>query len=511
MISPSKQLATSRKKHLWKTIDLGHHSLRWSERLYPLAKMNHFDSLSYKTNQQDNENQLELNHLLCLERLALCELELLESASNISNSSLGRSLSFPEWAKVDDLSSSPFLGTSSRLNKSENGFWLQTPQGESTPVSLFSSWLNESLTPEKTIGEEKPQINHSLLWLNTASTLPSLSSLIYRCFSELPYTHGAYLNHAVATLIGLSDPQKPELQKGVWGMLDIGNSQASWQLIEVGKSHVPQHFSYKVLQSYGRSFVGERALRRSLLSDHLLRGSYTWSELSPQLRQEWLDFVSLQADYLLQEAWPKTQINPHKPLRGSVKIELPERQVFDCFQQVSFAAVMAWIKQSLRQTNMGPEALKGIYVTGKQAVALVPMIRKALCVVNVKVAPLRVEHQGAHRYIDRVLYQAEEGYHVEEVSPYALVLKDDQEGLTKELFSEQTAVPCIREIEIGESQGELSLWLSNYGELDQKIAYLPRSKQKSRLQVVYESPQQFDLSWQCSAKEELIQAQWIKL
>ena len=511
MISLSKPSNTARKQHLWKTIDLGHHSLRWAERLYPQSSRTLDHSLP--NIGENTDYQPKTNTALSLERLSWCELELLKSASNLGQSRLGRKLHFSEWEAVDQLASSPFLGTLNLINKRDSGFWMQTPQGESTPSTLFSNWLNESLTPEKTLGEAQPQINHSLLWLSSASYLPHLSSLIYRCFSELPYTHGAYLNHPVALLIGLSDPYKTKPQSGVWGVLDVGNSQASWQLIEVEQSHVPLHLNYKVLQSYGRSFVGERALRRSLLNDHLLRGAYTWSELNPQLRQEWLDYVSLQADSLIKQAWPKAYLTPieQQQIYSSVKIGQEERQVFNEFQQACFEAIMSWIKYSLKQTNMGPEALRGIYVTGKQSLALMPLLRKAMRVVNVKVAPFGIEHIGAHRYIDRVLYQEDQGYHIENVSPYALILRDDYEGLSKEIFSEQTSVPCIREIDLGESQGELSLWLSNYGELEQKIAYLPKCTQKSRLQVVYETPQHFDLSWLQSDQTSDIQPQWVKV
>lgn len=501
-MSPYSSSKHPKKESIWKTIDLGQHSLRWSELV-------HTKQQESQTNQID---QVTLNHILTLDRLALCELDLLQSASHLNHSSLGRTLRFPQWTQVDQLSSSPFLGMITR-NDTETMFGLNGPKSEHNPLTAFTRWFSDSLTPEKLLGAETPPIHHSLLWLHSSNYLPNLSSLIYQCLSELPYTHGSYLNRSIATLIGLSEPEKPELQSGVWGILDLGTSQASWHLVEATKSYVPQHMSYKILQSYGRSFVGERALRRSLLNDHLLRNGYTWSDMNTQLRQEWLNYISLQADRLIKQEWPKGHLSSSELdfVKSSVKLEQTELRLFEGFQHASFEAVLSWIKESLKQTNMGPEALQGILVTGKQGLSLIPRLKKAICVVNIKAVPFGIEHTGAQRYINSVLFHEEQGYHIEDVSPHALILRDEAAGLSKELFVEQTQVPCLIEVEIGESAKELSLWLSNQGELEQKIAFLPYCDSPTRLQIYYESPQLFELTWLNTDQDPNTPVQWIKL
>jgi hypothetical protein len=481
------------KSHLWRTIDLGHHSIRWLDVIY-----------QSKPNAQNEDENIESTVVdqgkaLTLDRLALCELESLHTKLLPSQSYLDRKLAFPEWKSIDSLASSPHLGAPTAFEKQDGKLWINTPDGEYVPSTLFSRWMSEVLTPPKVIGEETTKKNQSLVWLNSSSQLPSVAALTYRCLSELPYTHGASLNRSIATLIGVGQTRKDHVKKGIWGVLDIGISQGSWSLIEVNDSHVPQHLTYKMLKTYGRSFIGERGLRRTLLNHHLQKSQMSWSELEAKQRLEWLDYISLQADTLLRRSWPKLLDTSGMVSESHVQVDETLYELFQRYHHGTYQGVLSWINHSLQSSNIGPEALRGIYVTGKHALGVSVPLRRILSAVNVRVAPFEIELEGAQRYVETMLYREGLGYYIEEVTPFALIFRDDEEGLTKEIFSEQSEVPCMHEIDIGPTKGKVSLWLSSYGDVEQKLAEHPAVSEKLTLQIYYEGPHLFELNWRTAS------------
>lgn len=492
------------KSHIWRTIDLGQHSLRWYDVDY--------QALSSEANKESTVDirSLDQGRALTLDRLALCELEYLPSKQLPTTSVLDRPLSFPQWKNIDALASSPLLGAATAFEKQDGKLWVHTPEGEYIPSTLFSRWLNEVLTPPKTIGEEGVKRTQSLVWLNSSSQSPAIASLIYRCLSELPYTHGATLNRAIATLIGVGESKKVSARKGLWGVLDIGVSQGTWSLIEVSDTHIEEHLKYRLLKTYGRSFIGERGLRRTLLNFQLQKSQQSWSELQLQQRLEWLDYISIQADFLLKKSWPQ-QLDTVDILGDeSQHIEI-DQQLYELFQRYhheTYQGAFRWIMHSLNDSNVGPEALRGIYVTGKHALGMMASLKRVFRSVNVRIAPFEIELRGAQSYIESTLYKDTERYYIEEVTPFSMVIRDDEEGVTKMIFSEQSDLPCVHEIEVGPTRGQISLWLSSYGDNELKIASHPLLAQKRTLQVYFEGPHLFELKWKEQDSDVTQSYQW---
>ena len=492
MIRSTPHSLLSKHAHTWRAIDLGHHSVRWLDRNYPLPSLADSDPQSFHSLPENNETE---SHRLTLDRLALCELSSLVQVAGKREEIISSSQLFESWQSLDQLMTSPFLGALSLVDKSDGALWVNTVDGEFTPQSLLSRWLSDSLTPAITIGEEAQRLTQSLIWLTSSGRLPSVSSFIYRCLSELPYANGASLNSAVATLIGLSELGDPPLKSGVWGVLDVGEGQASWSLIEVTASDTQSHKSYRVLKSYGRSFVGGRGLRRALLSHHLNTKQVSWTRLDHQSRVEWVDYVSTQAENLIKHSWPR-YLKPSSAL--NVAYTETDQSVLELYQRYyrgTYLGVIEWIKHSLDTTNIGPEALRGMYVTGKSALGLSIALKRRLSAVNIRIAPHRMALVGAQKYVNRTLYSEECGYHVEEVSPFALILRDDHEKLSKVIFSEQSPLPSMHELNLGPTAGTISLWLSNYGDHVEKIAEHPPIDQGRKLHLYYEGPHLIELSW----------------
>lgn len=478
---------------MWRAIDLGHHSIRWLDHSYALP----IPSQQEHTNDQN----LHKYQRLTMDRLALCELSsLIEVGQNSTEISNAHSL-FQSWRSLDQLTSSPFLGALSLIDKSDGALWVNTSEGEFTPRSLFSRWLSETLTPAVTIGETVTRANQSLIWLTSSGRLPSISSFIYRCLSELPYANGASLNSAIATLIGMGRRQNEPLKRGVWGVLDIGVGQASWSLVEISESHVANHLSFRMLKSYGRSFVGDRGLRRALLNHHLNSQQRSWSELSHESKREWVDYVATQSDTLIKRSWPRYLKSGNEISLTDPSIERECLELFQRYSRGTYLGVMDWIRHSLETTNIGPEALKGILVTGKHGLGVSAALKRGLSAVNIKVAPYQIELLGAQEYVASTLYSGDRGYHVEEVSPHALILREGSEDVTKVIFEEQTSLPVMHELELGPTLGEISLWLSSYSDQVIKIAEHPPISQHRRLHLYYEGPHLFELSWVTEDRE----------
>ena len=481
----------SQKRHFWRAIDLGQQSLRWKDVVYHQRPSDHQATIK---GELTKTSEL-LEQMITLDRLALCELESLTTSSKSNQSVLGRPIKFPQWKQIDTLTSSPYLGSMYHTAQRNGYLWVNTDEGEFKPTTLLSRWLSETLTPPKTIGEEPKHKEQSLIWLTSTGRLPSVAALTYRCLSELPYAQGASINKAIAILIGLGASMH-KAPKGLWGVLDIGMSQGSWTLIESGESHVQDHLTLKVLRAYGRSWIGERGLRRALLNHYLNQSHTSWSELSQTQRVDWIDYVSLQADHALKKSWPRHLISPHhNSLNQDTEMDDKALDIFQRYQHGTYLGILAWIKHSLETCNVGTEALKGIYITGKHGISLVPSLKRALSAVNIRVIPENTAFEGAQHYVQRTLYDQNYGYHVEECSPYALIIRDDTEGLTKVVFEEQSSLPLVKEVEIGPSKGPLSLWLSSYGDIEQKVAFHPPLKERTKLQIYYEGPHLFELIW----------------
>ena len=123
------------KNHLWRTIDLGHHSLRWHDVNYQVLN---------KTNNTEptvDIHVVDQGRALTLDRLALCELEYLQSKRLSLSSILDRPLTFPQWKNIDALASSPLLGAATAFEKQDGKLWVHTAEGEYIPSTLFSRFI----------------------------------------------------------------------------------------------------------------------------------------------------------------------------------------------------------------------------------------------------------------------------------------------------------------------------------------------------------------------------------
>ena len=158
--------------------------------------------------------------------------------------------------------------------------------------------------------------------------------------------------------------------------------------------------------------------------------------------------------------------------------------------------VLAWIEHSLTENRIGPEALRGIWVTGRQGITLISKLRRILSSVNIKVAPSDAILRGAHRFIRSTLSPPDPFcYQVEEVSMYALQLYDHQEEMTQTLLNEQDDLPTVVQALVGPTRGKLSLLLSAYGQACTTIAEHPPLDEQRLLRVYYEGPHLFEIEW----------------
>ena len=167
------EVAEDTEAHQWRSVDIGHHSLRWVDREHQLHKPQRDHE---EGKRSSSEAPPPISQRLTLDRLALCELESI-SQSSLSKS-LGREAPFNKWINLDHLSSSPFLGAMSLIDRRDNQLWVNTQDGEYKPHTIFSNWLNDILSPTVTIGEARPLSTHGLIWLTSPSRLPSVTSMV---------------------------------------------------------------------------------------------------------------------------------------------------------------------------------------------------------------------------------------------------------------------------------------------------------------------------------------------
>jgi hypothetical protein len=435
--------------------------------------------------------------------LTLCELEIDQCEVSQRRSSgpkhHKRSLTFPHWWQLEQLCTSRSIGILESVTRQDDHLWIKSPQGEFTPRAVLAQWLAQHLTPEAVIGERSytSPIN-GLLWMRDLGYSPLLISMIYRTLSELPFSSGGSIGQGVATLMGVIPPERQQSQLGIWGVLDIGDGSASWSLIELNSSSIEGRLVFKELASYGQNWVGEQALARALLTDHLDQNNQMWRDLSPKEREDWIAHVREQTEGFIQASWPH-HLSYEARLESALDIANlsgSSLDIFKRFQYGTYLGVLAWIEHSLTQNRLGPEALRGIWVTGRQGVTLISKLRRILSSVNIKVAPPHAALRGAHRFIRSTLSpQGPFCYQVEEVSMHALMLYDHHEEITQTLLNEQDELPTVAEVMVGPTQGKLSLLLSAYGQPFTTIAEHPPLGEQRLLRVYYEGPHLFELEW----------------
>ena len=98
-----------------------------------------------------------------------------------------------------------------------------------------------------------------------------------------------------------------------------------------------------------------------------------WRELSAQERGAWVSYVHEQTRAFMRASWPSYLPYPDpSPSTFDVnELSGSSLDVFKRFQYGTYLGVLAWIEHSLTQHRIGPEALRGIWVTGRQGVTLI--------------------------------------------------------------------------------------------------------------------------------------------
>ena len=373
---------------------------------------------------------------------------------------------------------------------------LDTFGGARLPSALCANWLSHALAPPKLLSDDV-RISHQhkapdgVVWLTQPGRSPLGRAYLSKCISELSVKRGAPLSAAAAVVIDHGED-------GLWGILDIGASQASWSLVSAEGRRV------KVEAHYGQSGVGIEGLTRSLLSGVLDRDIEGWSALDVTTRERHLADAERWSLALCRRAWPPSLIasNDHAIHAGSMGlIENINDRVIDSFLSARAdhylrlvrRGCLEWIAQSLQHLHISPEALTGVWVTGSIGVALLREIRRHLPTVKAHTitpgAPLR----GAIKYAQSVERGAE--ILVEEVSSERITLHHgDRRGI--ELISPQTPLAAYRTLWVDEASEGLNLWLSASGHSPSLLAtHPPFADGPRQLHLYYDGPGALSLSW----------------
>lgn len=466
---------------VWRLVDLGHEHLRWKDCFIRHRDIN-------PTSPAPVSREVKTEGLV-----SLTELEFFDEISKQKQTLSYQGSRFPEWQQIKQLSTSPYLSFFEHISRRSGSLCVAHDEGEIKPRALLSRWLSDQLIPAAVIGEDQREIElEGVVWLSSPAMSPHFSAHLYQTLADLPVTRGGPLNSAIAHLMGALPAQKLNSSLGVWGILDVGVGTASWDLLEFSQTR--EMFSIKSLSSYGQDWVGELGLQRAILNTQLNEHQMAWSDLGLDQRARTLTQTRSMARFVLKRAWPKYLNAPSfgsydQPFSGHLN------EVCSLYTHGTNRAVLAWIEHSLSQNRIGLEALRGIWVTGIQGVAMIKQLRRALPSVNLRVAPRQAGLKGA-RNIAQSLYSVDGVmFHVEDVTSRALILQDDYENLTRQLWAEQTPLPIVIDTQIGATTGEVSLWLSTYGDDRIMIAKHPPISTHSHLRIYYEGPQLFELIW----------------
>lgn len=493
----------------WRVVDIGHTSLRWRDELLlnssEATAAHSAEALPETPHVIADFDTREEGDVVTTRRspheslLNLCELELHQQSLKTAGHKERTPPLFAQWSSLARLCTSRSLGAVDVIRHPDNSMWVQVDDEDITPRALLARWLSEHLPPEVVLGEEPSRaLINGLLWVRSTGHSPLLNARIYQALSELPFPQGGSLSQDLATLMGALSPERLPHAQGIWGVLDVGAGSASWSLIEVSASNAERGYSFQELSSYRQQWVGEQALMRALLNDHLNQRGLMWRELTPHDRREWSRYARAQAAELMRLSWPshlQHKLTSRYPFEANSSSD-SSVQVFKRFQRGTYLALTEWMSHSLAQHHIGPEALRGIWVTGLQGGALVGKLRRLFASVNMRIAPPEASLIGAQRFVRFALTDTGRfRYRAREVSRCALKLYDHHEEVTRRLFKEQTTLPIVIEAEVGPTRGTLSLQLTSYKESPMVIATHPPLNERRVLRVYYEGPHLFELEW----------------
>ena len=403
------------------------------------------------------------------------------------------------------------------LKKSDGKTWLKTASGERRPGALLSDFISHILNPPQFIGEDSADssLNDLLTKSLTSSSIitpsvgmicltsparsPLVQNDIVRCISDLSIDRRGQINTAAAILIG-------EEKVGLWGVLDIGLSQASWSLIHAERELI------EVITHYGQVGVGVRQLEHIFLLSHLEKEGVRWAHLTDQERTQWFNQVEREAYWTCRELWPtsiKIALQIHGQLSPNINNHhiLNHSEMFKEYHHLIYQKVLEWVSHSLQYAQVGLEGLAGIMVTGSFALSLFDRLRRALPAVKVYPASPNASLKGADLYgqsVDR----ATQSILIKDVSPQRLTLhRPNQEMI--EVFPEQTPLATYRAIWIDGAHQGVTLWFSTYGSCPTLAASHPPFNDSRRLHVYYDGPSTLTLEWDLESSDSLQQSnQW---
>lgn len=292
-----------------------------------------------------------------------------------------------------------------------------------------------------------------------------------------------------------NDERNHGLTDGIWAVLDLGINACSWSLIEVDHSLDPQRVQLYELSTEGRDGLGERSLFRALLNDELVTRGQLWEEVSHADRRRWIDYIQAQVDELVYAAWPdhlKMRLTP--PQHTSSVTSTSALRIMNQIKELLYSEISTWIDRSLRRHELGPEALRGVWVTGRMGGALLQRLKSSLPTVNVKLAQPHVAMIGAQRYLRALNAQDEIVYEFTEVARRSLLLCCE-DGSTQLLIREGASLPTIIEALVKPESGQLSLSARGESDMLVVIAEHPPLDRPQRLVISYEGPHLFCLEW----------------
>jgi hypothetical protein len=407
---------------------------------------------------------------------------------------------------------------------------LRTAHGLRAPEAALAELMGELLSPSRVLGgSEGAPPPPSLAWLSSPGHAPAARLTLARLFDELGARRVAPIHAHAALAWGLSEQLerralvslKRSSSARLWATLDIGESQASLSLIRVDE---PSR-RLEVLAQFGRAQVGARAIEGALLDERLSAAGLAWEDLDPRAaarleRDAQERLYAALARRLPRHLAHSLDALPHltpadEGVVGAALLDLT-------------ALAEAWLARALSLIGAPCEALDALWLTGSCALPLLAPLRRALPMVQVRVAPAHVALSGAARLVG-ALDSPEGAVDVREVALESVLLMPPSpldapsDGPSDgpsygpsappsppiALVSPGDPLPCWRELPLplvargggergawGEGQGQICVGAEGEHPLWLPLPPPPPSLAAPRaLRVCYEAPGSLSVAW----------------
>ena len=396
---------------------------------------------------------------------------------------------------------------------------LKTAAGPRAPEAALAELMTELLSPSRVLGgAESAPPPPSIAWLSSPGHAPAARLTLARLFDELGARRVTPVHSHAALAWGLSEQLerralvslKRAAGARLWATLDVGESQASLCLLRVDE---PGR-RLEVLAQFGRPQVGARALEGALLDERLSGAGLAWEDLDPRAAARLERDAQERLYACLARRMPR---HLTYSLAAPPSVTAADERVVGAALSELMTLAEAWLARALVMIGAPREALDALWLTGTCALALLAPLRRALPMVQVRVAPAHVALSGAARLVGAV-DSAEGAVDVREVALESVTLAapsplDEGVGDARpsvvlvrpgDALPRWCEVPLPVERRLGEAQnashdlqlcvgaeGERPLWLP----LPPAPPLSPLGAPPSALRLSYESPGAFSVTW----------------